>query len=74
VEFQIPVTEVLEVLEILTCSKNRMLVVASEIRNLVLVQVETLVAVEYHNRIMAQNLEGVKLQETLRTTLLVRDQ
>jgi phage gp37-like protein len=74
VEYQILVTEVLEVLEVLTYSKNRMLVVVSEIRSLVLVQVVILVAVECHSRIMAQNQGGLKRQETLGTTLLVSDQ
>jgi hypothetical protein len=51
-----------------------MLVVVSEIRSLVLVQLAILVAVECHSRIVAQNQGDLKLQETLGTTLLVSDQ
>jgi hypothetical protein len=45
-EYKILPIEGLEVLEVLTCHKNRMLVVVSETRSMDLVQVEILVAME----------------------------
>jgi hypothetical protein len=66
--------EGLDVLEVLTCHRNRIWVVVSETRSLVLVPLEILAAMECHSRIMVQSREDLNLQETLGTIVLVSDQ